>query len=267
MSGCKITGGIVRDCSMTTGGISEIAFANLDDILSVTKDADGVVTDIEMKAGTSFYKFEFEKNTGSANQPLQVGTNKYILPAVAFTSKGYTQEAKLVMEKLAVGVVVSLVRMRGSGNWFLFGEVNGLESSALEGNSGAAEGDTNGFVVTMTGVETAYAPQVDSALVDTLIIEVDEPVILNFEMDATTISNISNVGSEAFTINGTDLTGATALVFVNTSTLAEEAAGAFSVDSATVITGTTAAMAAGTYQVKVTTPVGSFQYPVNLTVV
>lgn len=257
---CLISAGLTRDCSMTTGGLSDLVIGNLSDVLSYTQDATGLITALELKPNAVFYRFEFEKNTASANQPLQVGANKYVQPAVAFTMKGYNQTSKEVMDNLAVAEVVALVKLRGSNEWFAYGLNNGLEASATEGNTGAGEGDLNGFTITLTGVETEFANQIQSSVVDAIVQDLDEPVITNVSSTNGNIFALSNLGLENLTLIGENFTGATNIYLVDTTTLAETEQNLNSVDSDTQITGTTASTTAGNYYVKVVTPNGDYTY-------
>ena len=247
---------------MTVGGLSEAHLANLSDVLGFTQDVDGIVDSLTMKPGATFHTFQFEKNTASANQALTVGANKFITPTVSFLVAGYDQATKETMDIVSVATMVAIVKLRGSGKFLILGLGSGLEASANEGNSGAGEGDANGFTVTLVGVETEYANEINADVVDSVVVDVDEPTILNIAPLA-----YSTVGSESMVLTGTNFNEVTAVDAIEQIVgFPETSMPSFVIDSDTQITVTTPAITAGNYKIRVTHPVGNATSAVEIVV-
>lgn len=70
---CSVTlNGIVRDCAPNVGGLKLVAFANRDDVASITLDStEGKVSAITMTETGKFKGFYFKKGQASYNQTPQ----------------------------------------------------------------------------------------------------------------------------------------------------------------------------------------------------
>lgn len=174
LGACLVTAGKARDCKMTAGGLSRAIIGNRSQLLSVVRDVgDGTITTITREATTLCYEYEFEKNSASAAQNLQVNANTYVQQVVSFTIAGYDQATKNILDVLAIADIFAVVQFRGSDKWFIYG----LNSSGLKcpqdganGGSGAAEEDLEGIAMVFQGISTEYAPEVDSSIIDALLL-------------------------------------------------------------------------------------------------
>lgn len=156
---CKINDGLLKEsCQFLIGGIGYIYLANKEDVLSFNdSNADNVYDSITMSATSSvFYKFETAKNTSSYTQVLTVnGANKYILQTVDMIVPRSDQDTYDLMEKLALGNFIAIVETR-MGKKLVLGELNGLEATVANINSGVVEGDNAGIQVTLVGAELGF---------------------------------------------------------------------------------------------------------------
>lgn len=233
--GCLVTKGKTRNCRMTVGGLSELYLGNHESLGTVTYAADGSITGLTLKGDDVIYKYDFEKNTASANQPLQVGANKYVQPNVVMTIAGYDQDTKNILDVLALAKVFAIAKFR-SGGYFLMGLENGLEASALEANSGAAEGDLSGNTITLQGTETEFAPAISSA---TVVLLAAIPTVASFlptsgaVATAVTITGTNFKEISSVTIGGVEV----ALFTVVSTTSITTTVPVGAVDGAITVTG------------------------------
>lgn len=179
---CIISNGTKRTCEFSAGGLKSIYLANYDEVSEVGYDATGMVTGFTMTSGSTFYNFDFLKDTASYTQELTVGTgNKFYTQNVNFNLSSASeivdtledgvqtaqeaQELQNLIDQLLIGKFI-VIAVDKSQKIKIFGAENGLEASAGNLESGAAGGDFNGQSITLTGEETKGSPVVDS--IDTI---------------------------------------------------------------------------------------------------
>ena len=110
------------------------------------------------------YEMEFEKNTGNfTNEMVVNNAQKYINQGFSFSIAKKDVDSVTVANELALGKVVAIARDR-NGKYFVLGRNNGLEATVTSLNSGSAEGDFSGLVVTMLGAQIEFAPEWDNTI-------------------------------------------------------------------------------------------------------
>jgi tripartite-type tricarboxylate transporter receptor subunit TctC len=152
------------------GGLKSLYIANASDIVSITDTTlpvpDGILDTISMNGPAVFYKFDFEKDTASYTQELQVsGGNKYVTQSVTFSLAGQDYEAVKVLTELVTGKLVVIAETK-SGVRTILGLSTALE--AITGtvlNSGAGAGDFGGAVVTLQADANAFGFELAGATV------------------------------------------------------------------------------------------------------
>jgi len=168
---CLLTSGFANtDCGFLLGGLKSLYIANAADITSITDTTlpvpDGILDTITMDGAAVFYKFDFEKDTASYTQELQVsGGNKWVTQSVTFSLAGQDYEAVKTLTELATGKLVVIAETK-AGVRTILGLSTPLE--AITGtvlNSGAAAGDFGGAVVTLQGDANAFGFELDGATV------------------------------------------------------------------------------------------------------
>ena len=175
---CLITSGAIATCEFSVGGLKALYLYNKDEVASWTATS-GLFTAFVMTTDAVGYQFEFPKETASAGSELVVSNGqRYLRHTVTFNLDGKVKTAAggspqtdaeadalvAMFEKLSLGKFIAIAEER-SGKRYIYGRLNGLEASALTRNSGAAEGDFSGSVITLTGSEIEM-PQVYSSTGD-----------------------------------------------------------------------------------------------------
>lgn len=166
---CALTQNYAIDCRESMGGLEEVYFIAKQDIASITESA-GVVTALTKDAGKRFYKYELAKGTAFFNEPIQSN--------VANGTLHYAPELTIILNKLQANTrneVLLLaknslvaVAKDNNGKYWLLGKQRGLDVTGGGSATGTAMGDRSGYTITLTGQEPELAPEVSSAVADTL---------------------------------------------------------------------------------------------------
>jgi len=168
---CAITSGFALDCREVVGGIKNLYIAPLSSVTSVSQNASGYVTAIT-KSGL-FYKYELlPRGANSFTQNIQAdpttGSVAYE-PTIAavFSKLSFTNSQKLdLLIKNRMAVIVELK----DGTFFLAGKDSGMEVNGGTAASGAAMNEFQGYSLTFAGMEKAFSPEVNPAIIAGLLV-------------------------------------------------------------------------------------------------
>jgi len=133
------------------------------------------LTGMTVNLTPNFHEAEFNRGTSSYNEVINVnlqnGTS-YITQTVVLNLARRQKEKSLFIDKLIAGQKDLLITLVDSNNiaW-MFGLKHGATVSSVEGGSGVAKGDANGYVITFTAEEPIQAPEVDATIIGSSIFE------------------------------------------------------------------------------------------------
>lgn len=166
---CLLTGGFTKgDCGFLLGGLAKLYIANSADVVSITDSTPltGVLDTIVMDGAAVWYAFQFEKDTASFTQELQVSNgNRYVMQTLVFSLAGQGVEVVKILAELSLGNFIAIAETR-TGVRTVLGLQNGLEATGGSNfNSGAAAGDFGGAVITLVGEEAGFGAELDPATV------------------------------------------------------------------------------------------------------
>ena len=168
---CAITSGFALDCRDVVGGIKNLYIAPLSSVTAVSQNASGYVTAIT-KTGL-FYKYELiPRGANSFTQNIQAdpatGSVAYEPTITAMFSKlNYTNSQKLdLIIKNRMAIIVELK----DGTFFYAGKDAGMEVNGGSAASGAAMNEFQGYTLTFGGMEKAFSPEVNSAIIAALLV-------------------------------------------------------------------------------------------------
>lgn len=167
---CLISNGISRACDFAVGGIQgSVWLANLEDVDTITYDADGSISGITLTSGTTFYEYQPELNSASLAQSLQAGqVSRFVQQTLAFSVASLTQAKIATIDDLSLSSMVAVFKSN-DGNWYMAGDNgSGLKASSLETTTGAADTDDAIATITLQGSNKGHAPTVDSSILDAL---------------------------------------------------------------------------------------------------
>ncbi len=168
---CSLTSGHVIDCRNSTGGISEILFANFENI-TIDTVASGVITALTQAGATSFYKYSLEKENGSLVEThtgsLENGTNFYE-SVLEFNTKNLSaaeNEELTLLDQAQLFVIVKTM----NGKYFTVGAYHAADKLSGTAVTGMAMGDLNGYTYSISSKEAKRMLEVDATVIAGLTI-------------------------------------------------------------------------------------------------
>ena len=168
---CAIVSGYALDCKDAVAGIKNIYITEHANVTAVGENASGFVTAITKSSGTKFFKYAFHpRGQNNFTQNIQadptVGTVAYEQSIVAnFVKLQYETQATL---ERVIKNRTMIIGETKDGTYFLFGKDFGMEVSAGTANSGQAMNEFQGYQITFSGMEKAFANEVDSTIIAAL---------------------------------------------------------------------------------------------------
>lgn len=153
--GCKLTSNITKTkCTYSVAGVKGLYLFNYDagNKYEFVEEAISTITlaDSTLKA----YKIDFIDNTASFSDELAQNGNggKYRTHTLNFSLSEYDYDIINHGDALSLGKFTAVV-VDKSGRVVMLGRNNGLNATAFNYASGAADADANGWTVTMAGTE------------------------------------------------------------------------------------------------------------------
>ena len=151
-------------CGMRQGGLKGVMYvANFGDVADISsttsdKNMDTIVMNIDPLTTDPYfwYQIAFRKNSAGMNNELVVGNNKYVNQSVTFQIDGLTAQSHAVLQQMADGEAVFIVRDY-QGVVHVLGRIAGLEVSAETSGTGTALDDLYGATVTFTSAEPEFS--------------------------------------------------------------------------------------------------------------
>jgi hypothetical protein len=177
---CKITQGLInRDCTYSIAGVQTLYLANyyppvegeaaVEGAIAYQFDEDGMIQNIYLPTGESFYEISGSINTIiSCTDALLVGGNggKYRQHTVNYVLDKYDADVLNEGDALSLGKFIA-VALDKSGRIMLYGRTSGLTAPAggFDYNTGATEADATGWTGILQGVSMESAPLLESITV------------------------------------------------------------------------------------------------------
>ena len=162
--------GLVKDCSPSMGGITEVLLANREDVSAVTADS-GKVTEITMASSAKFKRYTFARNTGSMTSTYtidQASGVKYVTTDLLLQFNRMETAKRVEISALAVNDLVAIVKDANGIYWYL-GYDEPVNASAGDGQTGTARGDANRYTITLQDNSKEMPMEVDSTIIAALI--------------------------------------------------------------------------------------------------
>lgn len=160
---CNIIEGFYLDCNTGSAGIDTIYFAEFGNVSSVTQSS-GTTTAITMASTKKFYPYQLKNETAefkySGKHSVENGTmaHESTLELTIFKMNAKNRNIVDLLQQNRLVAVIKFIDQTNSGN-ILVGESRGGYVTAIEGGSGKAMGDLNGYKLTITFKEPS-APTV-----------------------------------------------------------------------------------------------------------
>lgn len=168
---CALTQGRAIDCRNSAGGIQEVLIANFGNI-TIDTVAAGVITAMTQSGGTSFYKYNLEKENGSLVETqtgsLENGTNFYD-SVLDFNTKNLSSaesEELMLLDQAQLFVIVKDM----NDKYWTVGAYYAADKLSGTAVTGAAFGDHNGYTYSITAKEKLRTLEVQLSVIEGLTI-------------------------------------------------------------------------------------------------
>ena len=168
---CALTQGRAIDGRNNAGGIQEVLIANFGNI-TIDTVASGVITAMTQSGGTSFYKYNLEKENGSLVETqtgsLENGTNFYD-SVLDFNTKNLSSAESEELALLDQAQLFVIVKDMNDKYWTV-GAYHAADKLSGTAVTGAAFGDHNGYTYSITAKEKVRMLEVGSSVIGGLTI-------------------------------------------------------------------------------------------------
>lgn len=174
-----ISNGLSKSCDNNSGGVNKIYITDFENVTAITTGTSSSfptadwVDGITMSGVTQFYEIQTNKNvcnfTESVAIDLNNGTTFFNQVVSIVLSRRETTKRDFIEKLVAGQKQLMLIVLDSNGIYWLFGQVEGAYVTAIEGGSGTAKADANGYTITLTAMEADQAYQVDPTIISGLI--------------------------------------------------------------------------------------------------
>lgn len=166
---CALTAGYAIDCRDAVGGVDAVYFAEFANMTVL--DASGTVTGITKATGKRFWKFEVPtKSTANAtSNPIGSTENGTLFfeQSIDFPVNKRDATTRNIITTLAKNKVLVVTKDK-DGTYRMYGKGYGMYMGGSTGQTGAAPGDANGYVLKFEGSEKEDFFVVSTAVGDAL---------------------------------------------------------------------------------------------------
>lgn len=163
--------GLARDCSPNMGGIKRIAFANYEDVTSVSVTTNKIST-ITMASSAKFKEYALPKNTASFTSALQKDENAgtfFFQTTLNLLLNRMSTTNRVEIVALAQNELVALVE-DGNGVWWYLGKDEAMSSTAGDvAATGTTRTERNGYNLSFVDNSKELPYEVDADIVEALI--------------------------------------------------------------------------------------------------
>ena len=169
-----LTAGLTKSCETNSGGVKTIRIADFENVTAVTIGAStapqvGDWVDAITMATASFYKFETNKNVNLFQETVAIdmtaGTTFFNQVFTLVLSRRETTKRTAIDQLISGQKQLSLIIEDSNGNFWLSGLSEGSYVTAIDGGTGTAKADANGYTITFTAMEPLQAYGVDPTIV------------------------------------------------------------------------------------------------------
>jgi hypothetical protein len=174
-----LSAGLSKSCETNAGGINKIYITDFENVTSYTIGAATApqtgdwIDALTLNGSTKFYEFQTNKNVCNFTESVAIDLNNgttFFNQVVSLVLSRRETTKRTAIEKLVDGQKQLLIIVLDSnGNYWLFGKQEGSYVTAIEGGSGTAKADANGYTITFTAMEPDQAWGVDPTIISAIV--------------------------------------------------------------------------------------------------
>ena len=160
---------IAKDCNPNSGGIRKVYLAIWEQNIFTTSAATDGTKVTGVKSGTTWYEYNFRKNTGSYNSTQTVSDtgNNYFTNTLTMVFSRMETKKRTAVQALSVGEVAGIIE-DCNGKFWAFGQNEAAVSAGNSADTGTQKSDTNAYTVVLNDESLEYPYEVESTVVDGL---------------------------------------------------------------------------------------------------
>jgi hypothetical protein len=175
-----LSAGLDKSCDSNAGGVNKIYIADFDAVstpitigAATAPQVGDWIDAITMNGGAKFYEVKTNKNVCNFTETVSIdlanGTTFFNQVVVLELSRRETTKRTFIEKLIDAQKTLRLLVLDSNGNYWFFGFAEGAYVTAIEGGSGTAKADKNGYTVTFTAMEPDQAWQVDPTIVGSIV--------------------------------------------------------------------------------------------------
>jgi hypothetical protein len=171
-----LTTGLNKSCDTNAGGLNKIYITDFENVASHTVGAGtggDWITGITMTGATLFYEFQTNKNVCNFVETVAIdlvaGTTFFNQIVTVVLSRRETVKRNAIEELTAGQKQLCIIVLDSNGLYWFSGLDEGSYVSAIDGGSGTAKADANGYTITATAMENSQMYQVDPTIIAAII--------------------------------------------------------------------------------------------------
>lgn len=170
MACISFSGGIAKDCANNIGGLTKVYLTDFDNITGITQSG-GTVSVIGMAEASSFYEFEFNRNSATFTEDLvkSVEAGSALFESTLTLTIPRRDVTKRNTLSLLTQRDLAVIIKDSNGLYWYPGEVEGMYLSESTSTSGTAKADGSNYVLTLKGFEQERASAVDPTIIAALL--------------------------------------------------------------------------------------------------
>jgi hypothetical protein len=170
MSCVSFSGGIAKTCDNNIGGVVKLYLTDFDNVLSYTASG-GTVSSITMATASSFYEFNFNRNSATYTEDLvkSVEAGSALFEQTLTVTIPKREVSKRNTLALLTQRDLAVIFQDANGLYWYPGKVEGMYLSESTSTSGTARADGSNYVITLKGFELDRAEGVASGIIAGLI--------------------------------------------------------------------------------------------------
>lgn len=170
---CNSISAITYTCLQNAGGVKAIYITNFSNVTGTTANSIGTLTAIGMNGSAKFQEFQFNRNTSSIEEEatinLENGTTFYTQTVnLVIPRREASKRDKILVLATGQPKLAVIVKDSNDAYWFV-GLGNGAYLTSNKTGSGVKKDDANAYTLTIVGEEALLAPEVDSAILASII--------------------------------------------------------------------------------------------------
>lgn len=174
-----LTAGLSKSCDTNAGGVNKIYIADFENVAftlgtASTPQVGTWVDTITMASTTKFYEFATNKNVCNFQETVAIdmvaGTTFFNQVFTLVLNRRETTKRNAIDKLIAGQKQLALIVLDSNGNYWLSGATEGSYVTAIDGGTGTAKADANGYTITFTAMEPLQAWGVKPSIVSGIVV-------------------------------------------------------------------------------------------------